>query len=368
MSDTRETTQPDTSARADRLAAALPARELDALLITNLVNVRYLTGYTGSNGLAVIGAGDLRRFVTDFRYETQSQEQVHGFERVIGETDLLEQVLPGLPAGDVRLGFDDQTVSVRTHQRLRELLPERVELIPAGGGVEELRLVKDAHEVERLRAAALLADGALRRTLEDGLVGRTERAVALALEHEMQALGATRASFDTIVAHAGHGALPHASPREVPIAAGSLVVIDWGAELDGYCSDCTRTYAAGEVDEQAQQVYALVLEAQLAGLAAVSPGVTGRAADAAARDIIDAGGHGDRFGHSLGHGVGIEIHEAPRLSRASTATLAVGNVVTVEPGVYIPGVLGVRIEDLVVVTAEGHDVLSTLPKELTVVR
>jgi Xaa-Pro aminopeptidase len=183
----------------------------------------------------------------------------------------------------------------------------------------------------------------------------------------MQRLGAQRPSFDSIVAHAGHGALPHASPRDVPIAAGSLVVIDWGAELDGYCSDCTRTYAAGEVDQRAREVYELVLEAQLAGLAAIRPGVTGRAADAAARDVIAAGGHGDAFGHSLGHGVGIEVHEAPRLSRLSSAVLAAGNVVTDEPGIYLPGVLGVRIEDLVVVTEDGHDVLSTLPKQLTVV-
>jgi Xaa-Pro aminopeptidase len=362
-----DTTTADGAARADRLAALLPGRELDALLVTNLVNVRYLTGYTGSNGLAVVGGGGLRRFVTDFRYETQAQEQVHGYERVIGETDLLDSVLPGLPDGELRLGFDDGQVSVRTHKRLRELLPARVELVPAGGLVEELRMVKDAHEIERIRAAAILADSALTQVLEGGLIGRTEREVALALEHEMQRLGAQKASFDTIVAHAGHGALPHASPREVPIAAGSLVVIDWGAEVDGYCSDCTRTYAAGEVDAQAREIHALVLEAQLAGLAAIRAGVTGRAADAAARDVIAAAGHGDAFGHSLGHGVGIEVHEAPRLSRASSAVLAAGNVVTDEPGIYLPGVLGVRIEDLVVVTEDGNDVLSTLPKQLTVV-
>lgn len=361
------TSSTDSAARADRLAAALPARELDALLVTNLVNVRYLTGYTGSNGLALVGSGDLRRFVTDFRYEQQIQEQVHGYERVIGETDLLEQILPGLPGGDVRLGFDDQTVSVKTHARLRELLPERVELVAAGGTVEELRLVKDAHEIERIRAATLLADGALEHVLQDGLAGRTEREFALALEHEMQALGAQRPSFDTIVAHAAHGALPHATPRDVTIASGSLVVIDWGAELDGYCSDCTRTYAAGPVSDDARAIYETVLKAQLAGLAAVGPGVTGRDADAAARDVIAAAGHGEHFGHSLGHGVGIEVHEAPRLSRASTATLAPGNVVTVEPGIYLPGVLGVRIEDLVVVTADGQDVLTTLPKGLTVI-
>lgn len=361
------TTAAGSATRADRLVAALPEREVDALLVTNLVNVRYLTGYTGSNGLALVGAGDLRRFVTDFRYETQAQEQVHGYDRVIGETDLLGEVEAGLPDGEVRLGFEDQHMSVRTRERLRELLPERVELVPAGGLVEELRLVKDAAEVERIRAAAILADSALTRVLEDGLAGRVEREFALALEYEMRRLGAERPSFDSIVAHAGHGALPHATPRDVPIAAGSLVVIDWGAELDGYCSDCTRTYAAGEPSERAREIYALVAEAQLAGLAAVGPGVSARAADAAARDVIEAAGHGERFGHSLGHGVGVEIHEAPRLSRTSTATLAAGNVVTVEPGIYLPGELGVRIEDLVVVTADGRDVLSTLSKELTVV-
>lgn len=362
-----ETPTFETVARGDRLESVIAGRGLDALLVTNLVNVRYLTGYTGSNGLAVVGAGGLRRFATDFRYESQAQEQVHGYERVIGETDLLGEVLPALPEGEVQLGFDDDRVSVAGYARLRELLPERVELVPAGGAVEELRLVKDAHEIERIRAAAILADSALTTILKDGLIGRTEREVALALEQEMRQLGAQRASFDTIVAHGGHGALPHASPRDVPIRAGTLVVIDWGAELDGYCSDCTRTYAAGEVDGQAREVYALVLQAQEAALAAIRAGISGREADAVARDLLTAGGYGEQFGHSLGHGVGIEIHEAPRLSRASSAVLAPGNVVTDEPGVYIPGVLGVRIEDLLVVTDGGNDVLSTLPKDLTVI-
>lgn len=355
------------STRAERLVAALPEREVDALLVTDLVNVRYLTGYTGSNGLALVGAGDLRRFVTDFRYVTQAEEQVRGFDRVIGETDLLGEVEGGLPQGDVRLGFEDQHVSVRMMERLRELLPERVELVPAGGIVEDLRLVKDAAEIERIRAAAILADGALLRVLEDGLAGRVEREFALALEYELRRLGAQRPSFDSIVASAGHGALPHATPRDVVIERGTLVVIDWGAELDGYCSDCTRTYAAGEPSDHAREIYELVAAAQLAGLAAVGPGVSAKSADAAARDVIEAAGHGERFGHSLGHGVGLEIHEAPRLSKLSKATLAPGNVVTVEPGIYLPGELGVRIEDLVVVTDDGHDVLNTLPKELTVI-
>ncbi|HXE44029.1 MAG TPA: Xaa-Pro peptidase family protein [Conexibacter sp.] len=353
------------AARSDRLVALLDEREVDALLVTNLVNVRYLTGYTGSNGVALVGVNDLRTFVTDFRYVTQAEQQVHGFERRIGEQDLLDEAIAALPAGDIRLGIEDQHMSVRTYERLREALPASVELVSAGGGIERLRMVKDADEVASIRAAAELADAAMTRTLQDGLAGRSERDVALALEQEMRRLGAEHASFDTIVAHGAHGALPHAVPRDIAIAPGSLVTIDWGAQLDGYCSDCTRTYAAGAPGEHAREIYELVLRAQQAGLDAVRAGVSGRDADAAARAVIDAAGHAERFGHGLGHGVGLEIHEAPRLSRASDATLAAGNVVTVEPGVYIPGELGVRIEDLVLVTADGYERLNGLSKDLT---
>lgn len=358
----------ESATRADRLVAKLDEREVDALLVTNLVNVRYLTGYTGSNGVALVGVHDLRTFVTDFRYVTQAGQQVHGFERRIGENDLLDEALAALPQGDLRLGVEDQHMSVRTFDRVREVLPASVELVPAGGGVEQLRTVKDTGEVARIRAAAELADAALEATLRGGLAGRTEREVALALEAQIRDLGAERPSFGTIVASGAHGALPHAVPRDVAIAAGDLVTIDWGAQLDGYCSDCTRTFAAGaEPSEAAREVYELVLRAQLAGLAAIVPGVSGRDADAAARAVIEGAGHGDRFGHGLGHGVGLEIHEAPRLSKTSHAVLAPGQVVTVEPGVYVPGELGVRIEDLVLVTDDGCERLNTLPKDLQVI-
>ncbi|MBS1870864.1 MAG: aminopeptidase P family protein [Actinobacteria bacterium] len=356
------TTSP--TVRADRLVALLDERELDALLVTDLVNVRYLTGYTGSNGVALVGE-HLRCFVTDFRYVVQAEQQVHGFERRVGEQDLLDDAVAALPDGDLRLGIEDQHMSVRTYERLRRALPDSVEPVPAGGAVERLREVKDADEVTRIRAAAELADAALERTLAGGLAGRRERDVALALEQEMRRLGAERASFDTIVASGAHGALPHAVPRDAEIPRDCLVTIDWGAQLDGYCSDCTRTFAVGEPGERAREVYALVLRAQLAGLDAVRAGVSGRDADAAARELIEAAGYGERFGHGLGHGVGLEIHEAPRLSRTSDATLAAGQVVTVEPGVYLPGELGVRIEDLVVVTDGGCERLNGLPKDLT---
>jgi Xaa-Pro aminopeptidase len=354
--------------RADRLAELLDAGEIDALLVTDLVNVRYLTGYTGTNGIALVGMHGLRQFVTDFRYVTQAEQQVRGFARAIGRNDLLDDLPAILPDGDVRLGFEDQHVAVRTHRRLRELLAISVELVPAGGLIEDLRAVKDEEEVARIRAAAELADAALKRVLEGGLAGRTERAVAIALEEEMRRLGAERPSFDTIVAAGEHGALPHAVPRDVEITPGTLVTIDWGAELDGYCSDCTRTYAVGrEPDGHTREIYELVADAQRVGLAAVRAGVSGVKADAAARAVIQAAGYGDAFGHGLGHGVGLEIHEGPRLSQTSTATLAAGNIVTVEPGVYLPGKLGVRIEDLVRVTEDGCEVLGTLPKDFAVV-
>ncbi|MGB9184755.1 MAG: Xaa-Pro peptidase family protein [Solirubrobacteraceae bacterium] len=355
------------SDRAARLAVLLDEAELDLLLVTNLVNVRYLTGYTGSNGLALVGP-ETRLFVTDFRYVEQAAVEVEpSFERRRSQFELFDALTAELPTGDLRMGFDDANLTVRQHARLGELLPGRVELVGAAGLVERLRAIKDPEETEYIRAAAAVADAALTHVLEAGLAGRSEREFALALETAMREQGAQRPSFDAIVAAGPHGALPHATPRDVAITSGELVVIDWGAEVDGYCSDCTRTLAAGEPTAQAREVYELVLSAQLTGLEAVRAGADGRAVDAAARAVIEAAGHGDNFGHGLGHGVGAEIHEAPRLSARSEDELQSGNVVTVEPGVYLSGQLGVRIEDLVVVTDEGCEILTSLDKTLRVI-
>jgi Xaa-Pro aminopeptidase len=245
------------------------------------------------------------------------------------------------------------------------VVPGQIELVAAGGLVEAERLVKDPEEIARIRAAAALVDEVYGWVRERGLVGRTERDVAVALEHRMVELGAEGPSFGSIVASGPRGALPHAVPSEEPIAADTLVTLDIGARLDGYCSDCTRTWATGELPDDLAEAYALVERAQAAALAAVRPGPLGRDVDAVAREIIDAAGHAEHFGHGLGHGVGLEVHEAPRLARTGDAPLAAGNVVTVEPGVYLPGRGGVRIEDLVVVTEEGHDVLSGTSKALT---
>jgi Xaa-Pro aminopeptidase len=350
--------------RADRVAGRLP--EVDALLVTEPANLRYVTGFTGSNGFAVVGP-QVRRFVTDFRYVEQARLEVPDFDREQGPQELLAAVGDGLD--DVRrLGFDDGHLSVRAHRRLGELLPPHIELVPAAGVVEEVRAVKEPGEILRIGAAAALVDEIYAWLLEFGLVGRTERDVAIALEHEMRLRGASGPSFDSIVASGEHGALPHATPRDVPIAANTLVTLDIGAVLDGYCSDCTRTWATGPtVPGELEEIYALVLRAQVTSLDAVRPGPLGREVDAVARDIIDAAGHGEHFGHGLGHGVGLDTHEAPRLARSGATPLAPGNVVTVEPGVYLPGVGGVRIEDLVVVTEDGRDVLSKTTKELLTV-
>jgi len=367
--------------RSERLAGELRARGVDLLLVGTPVDVRYLTGFTGSNGLAAIAADPQAPglFLTDFRYETQAAEQVAGeFEREIVTSDPLEAAVRGLgeqradgaaaPASG-RLGFDDAAVTVKQHARLCELLPDGWELVPCAGLVGALREVKDAGELERIRAAAELADEALRETIEQGVVGRSERDVAIELELRMRRLGAEGPSFPSIVAAGAHSALPHAEPRDVAIPKDTLVTIDWGAQLDGYCSDCTRTLATGErISAEERDVYALVLSAQQAALAAVRAGPSGREIDAVARSIIERAGHGERFGHGLGHGVGLEVHEPPRLSRtAGEQPLRAGNVVTIEPGVYLPGRFGVRIEDLAVVREDGAQTLSALPKALTVV-
>ena len=349
--------------RADRLLERLGERELDALLVTDLVDVRWLTGFTGSNGAALVAA-DRRLFLTDFRYVEQAAEQVgDGFEVVRAGRDLLGDLAARLPAG--RAGFDDERVTVKAHARLAEKAGATVELLAAGGLVRELREVKDAAEIERIAAAAELATTCFETVVVGGgLAGRSERALALELEHELRLAGAEEPSFPSIVAEGPHGALPHAVPRDAEIPSGVLVTIDWGARLDGYCSDCTRTLASGPVGEREREIYELVLSAQESALAAVAPGAEGRAVDAVARDLIEQAGHGERFGHGLGHGVGLDVHEGPRLSRLSESTLAAGMVVTVEPGIYVPGRFGVRIEDLVLVTDDGHEVLNGLPKEL----
>ncbi|MET0810283.1 MAG: Xaa-Pro peptidase family protein [Thermoleophilaceae bacterium] len=351
------------SGRGDRLAALLDERELDCLLVTNLVNVRWLTGFTGTNGACLITPEE-RLFFTDFRYVDLASVQVRDFERVEVGRDLLGDVAARLRG---RAGFDDFDVSVQTHGKLAAKAGDGVELVPAGRLVERLRAVKDENELRAMRAAAGIADAAYQDIRERGLIGRTEREVALSAARFMEDRGAEGPAFPPIVAAAANGARPHAVPGDAEIEAGTLVVIDMGAKVDGYCSDCTRTFATGSPAEDLLKVYELVRRAQAEARAAVRAGAICSDVDAVARGIIEAEGHGERFGHGLGHGVGLEVHEQPRLARTAEGSLAAGNTVTVEPGIYLPGRFGVRLEDLVVVTEDGCEALTEFPKELVTV-
>jgi Xaa-Pro aminopeptidase len=348
--------------RGDRLERQLAERELDRMLVTDLINIRYLTGFTGTNGACICGDG-LRLFFTDFRYTERAEAEVEGWETVTLANDWLGGIAEHLQG---RVGFEDDQMSVRLLEKLKEKLPDGVEMVAAGGRVEELRRVKDEGELALIEEAAQLADAALRWSIEQGLAGKTEREVARAFEARIRELGGDP-SFPAIVAAGPNGALPHAEPGDREIGPRELVVFDMGAAVDGYCSDGTRTFATGDPGEEAIAVYEVVREAQQASLEAIRAGVKGEDVDKVARGVIGAAGHGDRFGHGLGHGVGLELHEGPRLSLRSDDVLAPGEVVTVEPGIYLPGKLGVRIEDLVVVTEDGLRNLSSLPKDLQAV-
>ncbi|HKO39427.1 MAG TPA: Xaa-Pro peptidase family protein [Solirubrobacterales bacterium] len=348
--------------RGDRLEALLAERELDRMLVTDLTNVRYLTGFTGTNGACICGPG-VRLFLTDFRYTERAATEVEGWEAVTVANDWLKGIAEHLQG---RVGFEDDHAPVRLLEKLKEKLADGIEMVAAGGTVEKLRRVKDEVELEKIAEASKLADEVWLWSLERGLAGRSEREVARAAEARIREHGGDP-SFPAIVAAGPNGALPHAEPGEREIGSGELVVFDMGAQLDGYCSDGTRTFAIGEPGEKARAVYEVVREAQAAALEGIRAGVKGEDVDKVAREVIDAAGHGDRFGHGLGHGVGLEVHEGPRLSLRSDDVLAPGEVVTVEPGIYLPGELGVRIEDLVVVAGGGLRNLSTLPKELQLV-
>ncbi|HEX2371170.1 MAG TPA: aminopeptidase P family protein [Solirubrobacterales bacterium] len=367
--------------RVGRLAGLAGERELDQLLVGDLVrpgdsdrtgmaNLQYLTGFTGTSGLCLVGEGvgsgdEPGVFLTDFRYTERAQREIGAeFERTTAESQLLPALAEHL-AG--RVGYDDANTSVRNLRKLEEVAPDGVELVPAAGLVEELRRAKDSDELASIAEAQRLTDEVYEWVTGQGLVGRKERDIALAAEQRMRELGAEGPSFPAIVAAGENGALPHAEAGEREIGPGELVVIDMGAIVDGYCSDCTRTFATGESDVEAREVYELVLEAQTAALEAVRAGAGGKVLDAVARELIAAAGHGDEFGHGLGHGVGIEVHEAPRLGKTSEDELVAGDVVTVEPGVYVRGRFGVRIEDLVSVEDDGCRILATYPKELQIV-
>lgn len=349
--------------RADRLAVAVAEADLDSLLVTELTNVRYLSGFAGTNGACLIGP-ESRIFFTDFRYTERAAAEVEGWTVEIVSGEWLGGLAERL---DGRVGIEDDHMTVRTAAKLRDAAPGSVELIDAGGKVEALRRIKEPTEIDRIAAAAELTDTLYNETMERGLIGKTEAEVAAHVVARMREEGA-EPSFPPIVASGPNGASPHAEPGPRPIGKGELVTIDMGALLDGYCSDCTRTFATGMLEDKANEIYEITLKANDQALAAVRAGATGADVDAIARDIIKEAGYGQNFGHGLGHGVGLEVHEGPRLGTRSEDILSAGEVVTVEPGIYISGFTGVRIEDLVVVGENGiARNLSSISKALTYV-
>jgi len=340
-------------------------RRPGVLVVNSQSNRRYLTGFSGSSGAALVGTGRAV-LVTDFRYIDQAEAECPGWEIVRQGpvmADTVAEVLTGL--GEEGIGFEREQATFAWYEDLATRL-KGFELIPVSGLVEGIRAVKDEDEIALIRQAASLTDKALEDVLPMLRPGVTEHDVAVELEYRMRKLGADAPAFDTIVASGARSAMPHGRASGKVLAAGDFVTIDMGARVGGYASDLTRTFVMSHASREQEKVYRLVLEAQEKSLAAVRPGRTGKQIDAVARDIIATAGHGDHFGHGLGHSVGLDVHETPRLAATSDAAVEPGNVITVEPGVYVSGWGGVRIEDLVVVRPDGAEVLSRFPKKLMV--
>ena len=356
----------DVAARLPRLRERMGEAGCDALLVTHLTNIRYLTGFTGSAGLLLV-LPDGALFVTDGRYRDQSAEQLasNGVQARI-EISATEQdaKLADAARGLARLGLESTHVTWAAKRKYAAKVFDGAEVVATEGLVEQLRIVKDDGEIARIEAACRIADDALASVLPRLKEEPTEQDFGLELDFTMRRLGAAGPSFETIVASGPNGAKPHARPGDRRIREGDLVVLDFGALLDGYHSDMTRTVSIGEPSETQRRMNEVVRASQAAGVAAVRPGVTGADVDKVCRDVIAEAGWADAFLHGTGHGVGLDIHEDPRVSTTATATLEPGHVVTVEPGVYLPEHGGVRIEDTVVVTADGCRPLTSTPKEL----
>ena len=356
----------DVAGRLPRLQHALGGAGVDALVVSNLTNIRYLSGFTGSAGLLIVAPGR-SVLITDGRYADQAPQQVtaarSAVEIEIAGSDQ-DRVVSATLASARRVGLEADTVTWATQRRYAELLGT-AELVPTRDVVEHLRICKDAGEIERMTAAAHIADAALAEVAPMLSACPTELEFGLELDTAIRRLGASGNSFETIVASGANGALPHARPTNRVISEGDLVVLDFGAIVDGYCSDMTRTVGIGELSAMQQRMYDAVIEAQQAGVDAVRAGVAASVVDEACRSVLVRRELADHFTHSTGHGVGLDIHEAPRVSAVSDATLMAGSVVTVEPGVYVSPHGGVRIEDTVVVTETGCIPLTTTRKSLS---
>ncbi|WYP25223.1 Xaa-Pro peptidase family protein [Alkalihalobacillus sp. FSL W8-0930] len=349
--------------RLEAIRSELKEHGIDGLLIMSPYNRRYVSGFTGSAGVILL-TGTEALFITDFRYVEQAKEQAKGFTIVQHKAAILEEV--GKQASKLKvkkLGFEQSYVTYEQHQQLQAAV-ESIECVPVSGLVEGVRMIKDESEIQLIQDAADIADAAFTHITTFIRPGLTEIEVSNELEFFMRKQGAQSSSFDTIVASGYRSALPHGVASGKLIESGELVTLDYGAYYNGYCSDITRTLAVGEVNEELTTIYQTVLEAQLRGMNGIKAGITGKQADALTRDYITEKGYGEYFGHSTGHGLGMEVHEGPGLSFKSDTILKPGMVVTVEPGIYIQGVGGTRIEDDILITAGGNRSFTSSPKEL----
>ncbi|MGA9873831.1 MAG: aminopeptidase P family protein [Rhodococcus sp. (in: high G+C Gram-positive bacteria)] len=364
----------DYSGRRAALRNRMEAEDLAAVLVTDLLNIRYLTGFTGSNAALIVSASDSVTnedntvVCTDGRYLTQVADQVPDLRAIIDRSSAAGLLRSDVAPRSAPIGFESHVVTVDQHIAWSELDPS-LTLVRSPGHVEALRMVKDEHEIGLLRDACRAADAAFAVLIEQGKIraGRTESEVARELEALMVEHGADGISFETIVAAGANSAVPHHRPTSAVLADGDFVKFDFGALVGGYHSDMTRTVVIGTPQDWQRDVYALVLESQAAGRAALAPGVSTASVDLASRSVIDDAGYGEFFLHGLGHGVGLEIHEAPGIAKTSTGTLLCGAAVTVEPGVYFSGRGGVRIEDTLIVRDDGPELLTMTSKELTLV-
>jgi len=350
--------------KLQKLRHTLQEQNIDGILITNDYNRRYMTGFTGTAGVAIVSQNDAV-FITDFRYTEQAAAQITDFTIVQHEATLLEEIATQVKAMGIKtLGFEKDTVSYGTYELYKRVIA--ADLVPVSGLIEKIRLIKTEQEINIIKVACEIADHAFTHILDFIKPGKTELEVSNELEFFMRRQGATQSSFDTIVASGLRSALPHGVATNKVIEKGDFVTLDFGALYNGYISDITRTVAVGEPSEKLVDMYNTVLASQLLALEKVGPGLTGDQADAIARDYLTEKGYGEAFGHSLGHGIGLEVHEGPGLSKRSETVLEPGMAVTIEPGVYVPGVGGVRIEDDILITESGNELLTHSTKELII--
>lgn len=350
--------------KLEKLRSEFSKLGIDGLLITSGYNRRYMTGFTGSSGVVLI-SGENAQFITDFRYVEQAAKQCQGFEIVKHTGTIPEEVAAqAKKLGITKLGFEQEHLSYSSFKSYEKAV--EAELVPVSGAIEKLRLIKTEGEIKILKEAADIADAAFKHILDFIRPGKTELEVSNELEFFMRKAGAASSSFDIIVASGYRSALPHGVASEKIIEKGDFVTLDFGAYYKGFVSDITRTVAVGEPEAKLKEIYDIVLEAQLRGMAGIKPGMTGKEADALTRNFITEKGYGEYFGHSTGHGIGLEVHEGPALSVKSDIILEPGMVVTVEPGIYIPGLGGVRIEDDTLITLDHNETLTHSTKELII--